>query len=137
MNLFAEENDAPKKAVKLTGSMADKLFDLKEKLATKNAEVKALEAEISALQELFINNLPKDSSGIMGKKATVRVTTKVKPTVEDWPALYAYIKRTGSFELLQKRLGEAAVKERWDENKTIPGVGKFNVVGLSITQAKK
>lgn len=136
MNPFAEDTeDTPRpRVVKLTGALADKLYTMEQELSKKVKALKEYEAQVKALREDFINNLPKDSSGIMGKVGRVKVTVKVKPTVEDWPSLYAHIKKTGSFELLQKRLGEAAVKERWDDKKEIPGVGRFNAVGLSVVK---
>jgi hypothetical protein len=50
-----------------------------------------------------------------------------EPVVEDWPKLYAYIKKTGDFSLLEKRIGKAAVKEQWENGKKLPGVGSFPV----------
>jgi hypothetical protein len=54
--------------------------------------------------------------------------------VEDWPKLYAHIKKTGEFELMQRRLGETAVKERWDADKQVPGVGRFTAKKVSCTR---
>jgi hypothetical protein len=50
-----------------------------------------------------------------------------EPIVEDWPKLYAHIKKTGDFSLLEKRIGKAAVKEQWENGKKLPGVGSFPV----------
>lgn len=53
--------------------------------------------------------------------------------VSDWKKLYAYIKRTGSFELLQRRLTVSAVQERWADNKQVPGVASFPVEDITIS----
>jgi hypothetical protein len=61
---------------------------------------------------------------------------RMEPTPENWPKLYQYIQKTGSFDLLYRRINPAAVKERWEEGVRIPGVSKFPVEELSRTKAK-
>ena len=99
---------------------------------TKLAEVE------SKLEGYIIDNLPKSqASGISGRVAHVQITTKVVPRVEDWDKLYAHIKKTKAWDLLQRRINTGAVKERWENQKDIPGVGTFNVVSVSCTAVKK
>jgi hypothetical protein len=62
------------------------------------------------------------------------VQTKVVPQVQDWPTLHKYILRTKDFSLLQRRLSESAIKERWDDSKKVPGVEPFNAVKVSVTK---
>lgn len=57
---------------------------------------------------------------------------KDKPIVEDWLKLYAHIKATGEFELLHRRLTEAAVLERRADGVVIPGVGWFPVFDIKV-----
>jgi hypothetical protein len=66
----------------------------------------------------------------------VQLVEKDEPTVTDWPTLYNHIKKTGEFELLERRLGKAAVKDRWELKIKVPGVGSIPVETLSDTQAK-
>lgn len=125
----------PYKFPKALGACADRFFELREKRLAMQKEVDAVEAEEKALKEHLIQNLPKsEASGVAGKKCRVSVVTKPIPQVEDWDAVYKYIKRTGSFELLQRRLADGAVKERWEAGKEIPGVTHFNVVTLSVNK---
>jgi hypothetical protein len=70
------------------------------------------------------------------KEKVYAIVPKIKPSVTDWTKLYAHIKRTGNFELLQRRVGEKAVAERWDLGKKVPGVEQFPVETLSVTKAK-
>lgn len=101
-------------------------------------EVKAFE---SKLKSHMIDNLSvSDDTGAAGLKYRVQLTTKVVPRVatEDdangWAKLHAYIAKTGRFDLLQKRLGEAAVKDMWEQGETVPGVDKFNAKDVSVTK---
>jgi hypothetical protein len=65
-------------------------------------------------------------------KATLK--SKDKPIVADWSLLYSHIKETDGFDLLQRRLTEAAVKLRWDEALIVPGVERFPITEVSITK---
>lgn len=121
------------------GQWADRLFQIraeKQKLTKKTAPaLEALEAEEAQLKEHIIKHLPKDAaSGVAGKLASVRVVSKDEPTLKDKAKLYAYIKKTGDFDLLGGLKG-AAVKERWEQKgkKSVPGVDVFKVVTVSLS----
>lgn len=120
---------------KALGACADKLFELRNKRLEMQKAVDAVAAEESALKNHIIENLPKsEASGVAGKLARVTVVTKQVPQVKDWDAFYKYVKKTGSFDLMQKRLTDAAIKERWEAGKEVPGVEHFNAVSVSINK---
>lgn len=120
---------------KALGACADKLFELRNKRLDMQKEVDKMAAEESALKEHIINTLPKsEASGVAGKLARVTVVTKQIPQVKDWDAFYKYVKKTGSFDLMQKRLTDAAIKERWEAGKEVPGVEHFNAISVSINK---
>ena len=120
---------------KALGACADNLFELRNKRLAKQKKVDEIASEETALKNYIIENLPKsEASGVAGKLARVTVVTKQVPQVKDWDAFYKYVKKTGSFDLVQKRLTDAAIKERWEAGKEIPGVEHFNVVSVSINK---
>jgi hypothetical protein len=120
---------------KALGACADKLFELRNKRLAEQKKVDEIAAEESALKNHIIENLPKsEASGVAGKLARVTVITKQVPQVKDWDAFYKYVKKTGSFDLMQKRLTDAAIKERWEAGKEVPGVEHFNAVSVSINK---
>lgn len=120
---------------KAMGACADHLYNLRQKRLEMQKEVDKLTAEESALKEHIINTLPKsEASGVAGKVARVSVVTKQIPQVKDWDAFYKHVKKTGQFDLLQRRLTDAAVKERWENGKEIPGVEHFNAVTVSLNK---
>ena len=120
---------------KAMGACADLLFKTREKRLEAQKVVDAIEAEEKALKEHIIQNLPKsEASGVAGKVARVTVVTKVIPQVKDWDVFYKFIKKTDSFDLLQRRLTDTAIRERWEDGKTIPGVESFNAVTVSINK---
>lgn len=123
------------KIPKTLGACADRLYETRQKRLAMQKEVDEVEAEEKALREHIIQTLPKsEASGVAGKVARVTVVTKDVPQVKDWDAFYKYVSRTKSFDLLQRRLGETAVKERWENGKKIPGVEAFTVVSVSLNK---
>lgn len=120
---------------KALGACADKLFELRNKRLAEQKKVDEIAFEETSLKNHIIENLPKsEASGVAGKLARVTVVTKQVPQVKDWDAFYKYIKKTGSFDLMQKRLTDAAIKERWEAGKEVPGVEHFNSVSVSINK---
>lgn len=76
----------------------------------KAAELKTKEA---ALKTTILLAMQSEGVGaIGGKLVTLEHKPKKKPTVVDWPKFYAYISKTKSWDLLQRRVGEAAVAAR-------------------------
>ena len=132
---MAEETKPKYKFPKALGACADKLFELRAKRLAMQKEVDAVAAEESAFKEHIIQTLPKsEASGVAGKLCRVTVVTKEIPQVKDWDAFYKYVKKTGNFDLMQRRLTDAAIKARWEDGKEIPGVEHFNAVSVSINK---
>lgn len=116
---------------------ADLLYDIRESRYMLQREVDKFAGQEKLLSDTIIAKLPADdASGITGAVAHAEVTEKVVPVVEDWDAFYKHVKKTGEFELMQRRLGETAIKERWDAGKAIPGVGRMRVKKVSVTKKK-
>lgn len=119
---------------KTMGACADRLYAIRQKRLAAQKEVDAIESEEKALKDYIIDNLPKSDTGASGKVARVSVGTKEIPTVEDWDVFYKYVARTKSFDLLQRRLSDSAIKERWENKKRVPGIGVFVNVVVSLNK---
>lgn len=114
-------------------ALADQYYLLREARLAKQKEVDELQAQETAAKDELINAIStEDATGVAGKIISVSVVKKQKPQVADWDALYTYVRRRGAWDLLQRRLSETAVKARWEEGQTIPGVEVFSVKDLSI-----
>lgn len=117
---------------------ADMIYELQHERYALQKQVDALAAKEKILAEHLINNLPKsDASGISGKLANVSIQPKEVVQVEDWDALYGFIltkakKDPGVWSLMQRRVGEASVKEMWANGATVPGCTKIIVPRVSI-----
>jgi hypothetical protein len=113
----------------------DLLYQLREERLAMQAKVDAIAAHESVLKDHLINSLPKDdATGVRGKVAQVVINTKSVPTAQDWTKIQAYIRKNDAFDLLQRRLNDAAVMERIEHGKKVPGVGTYNVVSVSCTK---
>ena len=120
---------------KTIGACADKLYALRESRLQAQRVVDKIAEEEKELREYVINTLPKsEASGVAGKFARVSVVTKQVPQVKDWEKFYAYVKKNNAFDLMQRRLSDSAVQERWESRKTVPGVEPFTVVTLSVVK---
>jgi hypothetical protein len=128
------------KVVKLPtspGACADLLYNTRQDRLTLQKQVEKLQALETQIKEHFITTLSKAKSketGVIGKIACVEIDTKPVPVVEDWDKFYAHIAKTKNFELMQRRVNDTAVKERWEAKKEVPGVGRFNAVTVSCTK---
>ena len=69
--------------------------------------------------------------------ATAAITRTTVAQVTDWDEVYKYVKKTGEFDLLQKRMSDVAYRERLDAGKPVPGTEPFIVVNLSLTKSSK
>jgi hypothetical protein len=97
-------------------------------------EAGKLKDEENALKKTLLEIcVASGAKSLGGSKGTLNHQRKDKPTVSDWPAFYAYMAQHEAWELLQKRLGEAAVQERWEDGIVIPGVTTFPVDDFTIS----
>lgn len=120
---------------KTLGACADRFYELKQKRLVVQKEVAKIEEEEKALKAHIIDNLPKsEASGVAGKLCRVSAVVKEIPQLKDDEAFFKYVKKTGRFDLMQRRLSDAAIKELWEDGKEVPGVEKFNAVTLSVNK---
>lgn len=94
------------------GSLIDKLTAVRDKrrdLADKD-KILAKEAEEltnTIMAQLEAQGMDKASS----KKATASITHTTVADVKDWEKFHAFIKKTGYFHLLQRRVSDPAYRE--------------------------
>lgn len=77
-----------------------------------------------------------ETSSLGGEKFICAHHTDDEPQVADWPKFYAHILKTKDFSLLERRPGRAAIKERWQDGNSVPGIVKFPVDKLSFQKVK-
>lgn len=115
------------------GSAIDDLWKLREEKRKAELVVTEIEAKIEALQEVLLEELGKQGlDKATGKNASVSVGNTVVANVQDWDALWGYITKTKNFQLVQKRVADAAYRELLEMGRTIPGVSPFTKRRLNL-----
>ena len=128
------------KLPKSLATCADLLYETQQERYALQRAVDTLSAREAALREHLIQHLPKsDATGVAGKTARVTIVTKQVVSVTDFPAYFdfvvrSYKKNPGALALIQRRVGDAAVKELWAAQKDVPGVTPLNVPTVSVTK---
>lgn len=116
--------------------LVDKYIQKQTERLSLAKKVAKLEEEEQALKKILVDLcITSKARSLGGSIGQVNYHRENKPTVAPdggWEKLYAYIREHNAFELLQKRLGEKAVQERWEDEIIVPGVITFPVDKLTI-----
>jgi len=104
-------------------------------------EVERIEAYEKAIKRHMIDNIPKDQAGVFGLQYKAQVTQKptIRVSAEGWPAFLTWVRTTGRFDTMQKRVNPGALLALWDGDETaqgvaIPGTERAVDVDLSVTK---
>lgn len=120
---------------KAIGACADKVYELRQKRLEQQKIVDAIEEEEKALKKHIIDNLPKSATtGVAGKIARVSAIQFEVPQVKDWDAFWKAFNKKTDIDLLSRSLNKAAINERLEAGKKVPGVEIYKDIKLSITK---
>lgn len=123
---------------KTIGAKIDLLYTLRAQRLEAQKQLDAMAANESALKIHIMESFEKSEiEGAKGSIATASIKRTTQAEVTDWDAYWAYIGKTKDWELLQKRPGITALRERWDHGKQIPGVEPRVVEDLSLTKVSQ
>ena len=123
------------------GKIVDGLYKLRAQRLLLEKKVEELKAKETAHKALLLVDLPAlGLESASGKLATASLQANLVPQIlnaaADWPLLYKYIQKHGSFEMLHKRLSAEPFQERWAAGEQVPGVSAVRVVSISLTARK-
>ena len=120
---------------KTIGACVDALYELRAKRLEGQKQVDLVKAQEAELEDHIIETFGKaEIGGAKGQVATASIKTTVTATIVDWDTFIAHVAKTKDWELVQKRAGVTAVKERWDDGKEVPGVEPLSKISLSLTK---
>lgn len=135
------------KLPKSLGACADKYHETRTLRLAEEKVAAATKAVEDYIKEHIINNLPKGDTGAVGRAYKAITYNDTVFVVKDWPKFYRHLQKTGEFDLLNRALNQAAVKERIEAQtrpsgkrgegwkpKLPPGVEAFPIVKLSVTK---
>lgn len=122
--------------IKGIGPAIDDLFELRKRKQELEAQIKKVEGEYSEIEEALLAKLKAEGTDKgAGKRASVSVSTTTVGNLEDADKFFAYVKKTGYFHLLQRRLSDPAIRELLTSKGSIPGVTTFDKVRLNLRAA--
>lgn len=115
------------------GSMTDALVKLREKKRELEAKIGEIEAEYGAIEGTLMDRLGEEGLDKgTGKLGTVSISETMVGNVTDWDAVNAFVKKTGNFQLFQRRLSDPAFRELLELGKKVPGVEQFTKKRLNL-----
>lgn len=122
------------------GTLIDKLWTLREEKRELEAKAAAVSKLMEPLEEQLFAKM--DADGVdkaTGRKASVSFSFAVSANVgvdgdveAGWQALYGYIKKTGYWHLLQRRVTDTSYRELLDAGKKVPGVQPFTKKRINL-----
>ena len=112
------------------------IAEIKLELSNLSKQVNELKKRKTLLEEDLIEqmsniNMTKVAGG--GLKAAISET--VVPAVDDWEAVFNYIKENEAFYLLQKRISVTAYRELLITGESVPGAAPFTQVKVNVSNA--
>lgn len=123
-----KSNDIP------LGALIDSINDVRESRRLLAAQDKELEATYKDLEEKIKARLAAEGMDKgTGKKATASLTTVTVATIKDWDAVCKWVKKTGHFQLFQRRISDPAYREILELKKAgVPGLDAFDKINLNL-----
>ena len=125
---------APKVPARV-GAAIDFLYGIREKRKVIESSIEKMKQAEGLVENAIFQKFSKtDLEGARGRAAQCSISRSEYPTIEDDTKFFAFVLKTKSLDLLQRRLSVEAVRERWAAKKVIPGVGKFTKIRLHLTK---
>lgn len=114
------------------GLLADLYWEIREQrlaLDKQSAELKQREDDLKTTITIGLQTYKLTAIG--GQKVRLTLVRKEEPSCADWQSFYSYVKETGEFDLLYRRINPAAVKLRLADGQQVPGIEWIPVFQLS------
>ena len=120
------------------GPAIDALYAIREHRLGLQRKVDELkQEEVKARERLFEMLSSLGLTKASGAVATAGIKVSKIPLVEDWDVLQQFIRDSGEFDLLQKRISVTAWRARFEEDIAVPGVSMVEDVDISLTKASR
>jgi len=105
------------------GKLTERLFDLKERKANLNADLKDLNGDIREVEMELLDEMHKQGlykAG--GKRGGVYIARQVVPKVVNWDEFYDYVREHDYFHMLERRVSRKAYQEQYEDGQDVPGI---------------
>jgi hypothetical protein len=100
-----------------------------------NAKVDSYKEDESKIEDHIINSFKKSEiEGAKGRVATAGIKNNPVAKVNDWDKFFAWMAKTKSWDMMQRRVNNKAYVERLEAKQVVPGTETFVKVSLSLTK---
>jgi hypothetical protein len=120
------------------GALADFVYREQQrrfKLEHEAEEIKMMETAVLSYLKRKVG-VKQLLTGVAGATGALALVPRSVYSIIDPREFYRFIARTKSFDLLQRRLNDSAVRARFEEGKRVPGIEVEEAYRLSVTRAK-
>jgi hypothetical protein len=117
------------------GALCDQIYDKNDEIAQLNAKLKELEGEKREVENQLLAAMQDAGTDIVrGTKATVSISTTIRPQLADYEEFVKFVLRRKACHLFERRVSSKAYQEMKESlgNKPIPGITEFPQVRLNI-----
>lgn len=118
---------------KKISKLVDELYKTRENRYKLQREAAKLEEREKEIRNELIVSLPKfGATGVAGDVARAQLESKTFKKIEDWTKFCAFVAKKKAWDLLQRRVNDAAVQARWDAKTVVPGITPEHVTVISL-----
>tara|TARA_R110002060_G_scaffold43897_2_gene55276 strand:+ start:64 stop:477 length:414 start_codon:yes stop_codon:yes gene_type:complete len=94
------------------GDLLDEILVLRGQKAKLKKETEAVDSRQKEIEvELLSRMRTRKTDRIANSSLSASITKSTQPTVKDWDAVFEFIKTSGDFSLMQKRISSSAYNE--------------------------
>lgn len=117
------------------GSLIDQMYDQDQKIKKQHTVLAKLKSERAALETKLLKTFKQQElDGARGVKGAARINRRDLVSIKDRTKFNAYVLKNKAFDLYQARVSTEAYFARVEEGETVPGVGIFPKISISITK---
>jgi len=115
------------------GAMADEYSYVRGARLRMDRETREVHDRETEIYNIIMSALDESAdTGGSGQYYRVQRIEKDRPRVGDWAEVWQHIQKTGEFDLVQRRLNDKAIMERWEAGNQVPGVAVEKIPTLSF-----
>jgi len=111
----------------------DKMYMLREQKRGLEAQIKEVNAQITAVMEWLITKYGEvGTTTARGDLASATLTESVVPVIEDWGKVQDYIMENDALYLVHRRVASGPWKELINAGDEVPGIKPFTKRTISL-----
>ena len=116
------------------GNLADELYAKNAEIAQANAHVKDLEREKREIEAALLQAMDlANTTAVRGTEAAVSINEVIRPNIQDFDALAAFVLRKKALHLFERRISATTYREmRESMKRDIPGLSEYTQRRLNV-----